>query len=237
MTALEIQYRIRSAPVRPWPFDHIVVENALPGDVYRDIRANLPPIEVYKTLSDLGRVTPGAYPERHVFFLDPARLDRLSLIDQAKADFWAGVSEWLLSEEFLRAMIAPFAEALRRRFNGQVSLKAEACLMRDLPGYALGPHTDKRIKVVSALFYLPGGDDLEDGPIGHLGTSLYVPKDRAFTCAGGPHYPVDGFDKVTTIPFRPNTLFAFPKTERSFHGVERTARPRDLLLYDVFEAA
>jgi hypothetical protein len=39
------------------------------------------------------------------------------------------------------------------------------------------------------------------------------------------------------MPFKPNTLFAFVKTDNSFHGVEPVMDPdtkRWLLLYDVY---
>ncbi len=39
-----------------------------------------------------------------------------------------------------------------------------------------------------------------------------------------------------TMPYLPNTLFGFPKTHTSFHGVEpirETEVRRDLLLYDI----
>jgi hypothetical protein len=44
------------------------------------------------------------------------------------------------------------------------------------------------------------------------------------------------FDRMMTMPFLPNSLFAFLKTHNSFHGVEpiqETGVRRDLLLYDI----
>lgn len=35
------------------------------------------------------------------------------------------------------------------------------------------------------------------------------------------HLPFDAFKKVTTMPFRANSLFAFLRTDWSFHGVDR----------------
>ncbi len=80
------------------------------------------------------------------------------------------------------------------------------------------------------LFYLPAGAS-DPG----LGTSLYRPKDPDFTCPGGPHHPVDRFERLRTVAYRPNTLFAFPKTHNCFHGVEPVPEGavRDLLFYDI----
>jgi hypothetical protein len=82
------------------------------------------------------------------------------------------------------------------------------------------------------LFYLP-----KDESQSHLGTSIYLPKDPKFTCEGGPHYSFENFTRVVTMPFKPNALFAFVKTNNSFHGVEPVLDPdtkRWLLLYDVY---
>jgi hypothetical protein len=95
----------------------------------------------------------------------------------------------------------------------------------------LGPHTDAPHKLLSLLFYCPDDDRQK-----HLGTSVYLPIDPDFRCAGGPHYPHDRFTKVVTMEYRPNALFAFFKTDNSFHGVEpiREAHVlRDLMLYDI----
>lgn len=112
-------------------------------------------------------------------------------------------------------------DALDQKF-GVRSSKDETLLIRDLPGYKITPHTDTPSKVVSMLCYLSGED----------GTSLYKPKLEGFTCSTGKHHRADGFDKVWTAPFRPNSAFIFARTDSSFHGVEPTKAARDLLLYD-----
>ena len=54
--------------------------------------------------------------------------------------------------------------------------------------------------------------------------------------AGSTHHKREQFDLLLTMPYRPNTVFAFLKTPNSFHGVEpvlaRDVR-RDLLLYGI----
>lgn len=64
-----------------------------------------------------------------------------------------------------------------------------------------------------------------------------MPKDPNFRCPGGPHYPHEGFERLKTLPFLPNSLFAFVKTDNSFHGVEPIGDAncrRWLLLYDLY---
>lgn len=244
--ALNLAYAVRNAPMRTWPYHHIVVEDVFPPDLYRAMRENLPPLEAYRKLGDTGRVPKGSYPQRHVLYL--GNPEYMQMMDADACGFWAEVSEWLLSVEVTKAFVDAFKPVLKQRFAGHVNLRSEACLMNDAPGYALGPHTDSPRKAISALFYMPDPDPapeyLIDVPLPinwrlreSLGTSLYAPKQRDFTCAGGPHHPHDRFDRVLTVPFRPNTLFAFAKTDNSFHGVERVAEDaphRELMLYDVF---
>jgi hypothetical protein len=56
-----------------------------------------------------------------------------------------------------------------------------------------------------------------------MGTSFYVPKNRNFTCKGGPHYPFEGFTRVFTVPSYQNTAAGFFRNDKSFHGVEPVA--------------
>jgi hypothetical protein len=46
--------------------------------------------------------------------------------------------------------------------------------------------------------------------------------------------PFGGFRKVATMPCRANSMFAFARSDKSFHGVEpirRADAERDVLLY------
>lgn len=227
-------YAIANAPMRTFPFPHIVVERVFPDDVYQALLQHLPAEERFVRLVDTGRVGGGYSPQRLVLHSRPKDLERL---DEPERAFWAAAFGALLVEEFGSAVFRKFAAVIRDRYAREqqppdsIRWGSEASLNCDLASYALGPHTDSPAKLVSLLFYLPSDDSRP-----HLGTSLYLPKDRAFACKGGPHHPFARFDRVTTVPFRANTLFAFPKTDRSFHGVEAidgAEGRRDLLQYNM----
>jgi hypothetical protein len=96
-------------------------------------------------------------------------------------------------------------------------------LSRDTPGYFIGPHTDK--EKMSILYYLA-----EDESKPHLGTSIYVPKQKGFKCNGRRHHPFEDFKRVKTIPYHPNTGFGFNRCDWSFHGVEKTDALRNVLI-------
>lgn len=139
----------------------------------------------------------------------------------------------MLTGEFAPFVLSKFATFLNQRFGaaGEPEFKSEALLVQDYSTYALPPHTDSPRKVMSFLFYLP-----EDDSMSRLGTSIYIPKDRRQLSEGGGYCRAEDFDLLTTMPYLPNTLFAFVKTPNAFHGVEaiqeRDIR-RDLLLFDI----
>ena len=223
--------RIAAAPVRTLPYPHFYLKGIFPHDFYPELLANLPGDDGFTCLGDTGRVTGDGFNERFVFTLSDAEIEALPA---AKRGFWHEVQSWLLGEALFRALIAKFAAAAAKRFADKldrVQLTCEALVVRDRTNYSIGPHTDALHRFLSLLFYCP-----RDARSEHLGTSLYMPIDRAFTCIGGPHYGFEKFVRLETMPYRPNSLFGFLKTDKSFHGVEPIAEPdvaRDLILYDI----
>jgi hypothetical protein len=226
---LQALYRIANATIRPFPYPHIYVRDVFPEDYYRELRANLPPRDAYTSLKQLGRVGESYPDSRFVLPLEPEVLDNLA---EPLRRFWGGLGNWLYGPTFGQLILGKFRPMLEQRFSGAAGLQFvnEALLVQDYSTYMLGPHTDSPSKVMSFLFYLPEDDSLKN-----LGTSIYVPKNRSFTCAGGPHHPFDQFDRMLTMPYMPNSLFAFLKTPNAFHGVEPISEPvrRDLLLFDL----
>ena len=194
--------RIRNTPVSVYPFPHIFVSDVFDRNMYAAMLASLPGDSEYKSLED-ARGSKG-YPER--FCWTPT------------SGLWKDLANFMLC--------GALKDALCEKF-GVSGNRDEVLVIRDKPGYQIGPHTDTPAKVLSALFYLTSKE------IPEAGTSLYAPKETGFTCPGRAHYPFAKFNRVMTMPFVPNSLFAFAKTDRSFHGVERQAMQRDVLLYDV----
>jgi hypothetical protein len=226
---MALAYNVTNAPIRYFPYPHIYVPDVFPEAFYAEIQRNIPdpaamiPIEQARPVK--------GYKERFVLEIAGEQVETLP---EAKKNFWKDFSGWLLSGRFMNLMLQKFNPFLQQRFKGVqgVQFFNEALLVEDITKYALGPHTDAKRKVLTFLFYLP-----KDESQAHLGTSIYVPRDGSFTCPGGPHYGFEHFQRVATMPFKPNTLFAFMKTDNSFHGVEPVTDPdtkRWLLLYDVY---
>jgi hypothetical protein len=225
-----VLYKIANAPINPFPFPHLYVRDVFPPDFYRELRAHLPPTEALKSLRSLGRVT-DTYPDTRQVL--PLSVDTVQALDEPFRSFWDNLASWLLGGQFGQILLPRFADFLEGRFGDlrQVRFHDEALLVQDHSTYSLGPHSDSPSKVAAFLFYLP-----QDDKLSHLGTSLYVPRSPDLRFNSGAHYQFADFERVATMPFVPNSLFAFLKTENSFHGVEPIAEPsirRDLLLYDI----
>jgi hypothetical protein len=228
---LHAAYKVANAPLNLFPYPHFYIDQIFPNDFYAELQAMLPDPTAMLPIADVRPVR--GYKERFVFELAG---EQLTSLPEQKRFFWEALRKWLIAGRFGQVILNKFGQFLDQRFGKQeVSLYDEALLVQDITNYKLGPHTDTPRKVITLLFYLPKDESQK-----HLGTSMYIPKDPSFRCPGGPHHSHDKFERVFTMPFVPNALFAFLKTDVSFHGVEPIADEdcrRWLLLYDIYVQA
>jgi hypothetical protein len=226
---LHLEYKVANAQVSGFPFPHFYLRDVFPAPYYDELQGHLPDPAALRPLEEARGVQ--GYKERFVLPLADAQLAPLP---EAQGSFWKSLRNALLGGSFGSLLFEKFRSLIEQRFQGNLNREFydEALLVQDVTRYQLGPHTDSTRKVVTVLFYLPKDDSQL-----HLGTSIYVPKDRTFTCPGGPHHPRDKFDRMYSMPFAPNSMFVFLKSSNSFHGVEQVADPdcrRWLLLYDIY---
>jgi hypothetical protein len=207
----------------------LYINDVFPADFYQQLQHNLPDPAAMRPIEEVRAVR--GYKERFVLGLNEASL---ATLPAGKREFWSDFAGWLVGANFRSLVLTKFQSFINQRFAGgsDFELYDEALLVQDITNYKLGPHTDAQHKVVTMLFYLPADDSQK-----HLGTSMYLPHDESFRCPGGPHHAREKFSLLHTNPFLPNTMFAFFKTDNSFHGVEPVADPdcrRWLLLYDIY---
>lgn len=223
---LHLSDRIASAAINPVPFPHCYIQDVFPADFYAGIQRHLPdPMAMIPI--ELARGAKG-YKERFVLELNPGRL---SALPETERNFWSDVAAWLLSGRLQQLMLQKFGPFMERSADA-FEFYADAMLIQDITNYKIGPHCDAPGKVITMLFYLPADDSQA-----HLGTSIYVPKDPTFRCPTGTHHSPEGFNRVTTMPFLPNSLFTFARSDTSFHGVEPVDDPdcrRWLLLFTIY---
>ncbi len=209
-----VKYRIANTPVRAYPFPHFFVENVFPQAYYEQILENWPGTDRFQSIAETGRTSGGAYKERHVCALQ--KIDQEE--DWRGKAFWQEFSTWFLGPTFLQFMVLQYRAwiARGRALPDPLQVSADGLLVQDHTNYAIGPHTDAPHRLVSTLFYCPRDDSQK-----HLGTSVYVPRDKSIPIQISPnHYKHENFIHVDSMPFIPNSMFGFVVSPNSFHGVE-----------------
>lgn len=210
-----LYYRIANAPIRSYPFPHFFIESAFPDDFYQELISSFPDTSHYQNLSQSGKVGRGTYDKRYILSMKEEELSKLPL---SYFFFWQKVNLELNEKGLVSLLMEKFSSSIKQRFGdlmNSLNFWPEAELIRDYQHYSIGPHTDHPVRTITLLFYFPKDDSKS-----HLGTSLYRPMNPKFTCEGLVHHPFEGFVKVQTMPYLPNSILGFVKTETSFHGVE-----------------
>jgi hypothetical protein len=224
-------YQIAHTAVRAYPFPHVFVEDVFPHDFYARLQALLPPDDAYAVASLDANRNPGQ-------LALSARRARTERLDPERRAFWSATLAALDHADTGAWMIAKFYEALSERLGladaetgpGR-DLRGSVTLLRDRRTGGEGPGTGETGTVVTAIFQLARNANRRE-----LGPTLYMPKDPGLRCAGGRCHDRDAFERITTLPYRPNTLLAFPKTDASFVGFEGTDDAeacRDILRFDL----
>ena len=228
--------RLRSAELVFDPYPHYYLENVVPEEYYESILSHLPQSSVYENLYAVTDLKLDHFRHRDQRDFNQGWTELLP--DKLKS-FWNEFNDWFLGPELAQSLLQTFAAPLSERFGEQKSwpeTSVESQLIRHRAGYFLGPHSDLYSKLVVVLFYLAPDSRAE-----HLGTSIYRPKDPSFACPLGTHYSFDDFVRVKTVPYRPNSLLAFLRSDRSFHGVESlleadvSSGNRDLIQYVIYD--
>lgn len=224
-------YKLRNVQIRAYPYPHLYIDSIFPNDFYQKLRKCWPLIESMKCIADTGRTTGNLYRER---FILPLEDDAIGNLDLEVSHFWHDMASWLLGNRFKQEVMKTFESYFPTRFGkmpARLDCTPEALIVRDLTNYSISPHTDTPSRLLSLLFYCP-----QHNTGSHLGTSIYIPKDPGVELDPKLHHSLELFNRISTMEYRPNSLFAFLRTDHSYHGVETITAPeveRDLLLYDI----
>lgn len=210
-----VMKRLANATLATDPYPHFHVTDIFPEDFYQEILDHLPEVNQFQSIAESGFVTQGAYKQRLIL---PLRQEELSRLPFNLFLFWGQFMNALNSDVWLSFLVKNYEQHIKQRFGDhseKVYFSSTADLVCDQSNYSIGPHTDHSIRVLTLLFYLPRSRELA-----HLGTSIYRPINPSFECEGSGHYSFRRFVKLQTIPFTPNSVFGFIRSNRSFHGVE-----------------
>lgn len=199
--------QISAIPVKTHPFLHFHAEQIFPEQFYPELIDHIPELSYFSQSNDF----------KHRHFLNLIN-QKLELLPLPYFLFWHKFATSISTSHFASVLLNKFQPALKERFGENLPLEkigVEISLVCDQSGYSIGPHTDHPNKILTLLFYLPTSRDQE-----HLGTSIYSPKDRSVQYSGHEHHSFEAFNKLSTMPFVPNSVFGFLRSNCSFHGVE-----------------
>nr|WP_298689975.1 hypothetical protein [uncultured Dongia sp.] len=203
---LDLVRVVDKAALRNAPFDHICMENVFPAEFYRELLEKLPAVEQYHPLHQRDALRPDGSSTRMRMYLYPENLWRLP---RPQRSLWSKVAAALSSPELENAFKRKFRTALEDRFQQEaegIPLYPVPILVRDLPGYRIGIHSDVPSKAITVQFYLPS-----DTSQAHLGTIFHTTKQK------------DGSDRPTAMQFLPSSGYAFPvRQKESWHSAPTT---------------
>jgi hypothetical protein len=196
---------VETTPMDIAPFPHLELSNVFPAELYSEVIDNLPETRFYGELKHADALLPNGRSARRKLELRPARL---RCLPSKLCVFWTAIAEALTSKMVMQAYRSKFSQILaERRSDSLVNapFRPAAMLLRDLAGYKISIHTDSFRKAITTQYYLP-----RDFSQAHLGTSFHTDEKGIFT-------------NSRTLEFAPNTGYAFPVTENSWHSVQQTS--------------
>jgi hypothetical protein len=178
------------------PFSYFWGTSFWSEELYSDLVSSLPPIEQYESfyhrdaVNDYGST-------RYRLILDKSGLGR---IEQGKRGIWWDLVETLKSKSFQEVVYHKLG------VSRSVPSRIEVLLYRDISGYKISPHTDKR-KIITTQFYLPKDDSIEE-----VGTELYLKSGK------------EEFTIYKKMKFLPRYGYGFAVSDRSWHGVSTISK-------------
>lgn len=220
-----VRRAIASAPLMTDPYEHIVVEPLLPGDVYDLLVRAIPPAE---------------------FFDDHDRIKQnltfpMEYGPSLAAKVWGYFDDVIARTMIRPAVLEKFHEPLQSHFAmvfgadfvGRANELPQAAsggrLMLRRPGYHLDPHRDPKRSMLTCLMYLAREGDSEQH-----GTHVFRVHGDAEADYKQTYYPEQAGGRcelVKVVPYRPNSMLVFLNS-RGAHGADIPAdAPADLERY------
>ncbi len=195
--------KIESAPIDPRPSDNFYMEDVFDPDIYAEILARLPNTNDYDFIDHPDAVLPDGTKTRKLLDITDETLSRLHPADSA---FWRQLRTVFTSSLLQAAITRKFLQPILGLYQGHIpEMVTVPIFYRDFPGYYITPHTDAPFKIATLQFYFP-----KDNSQIHLGTSFHEKQDN-------------GFSLLKTNQFKPNSAYAFVRTNNSWHSVQPLA--------------
>lgn len=209
--AAHVRHAIAAAPLLSDPFEHIVVEDVLPRDVYQLLVQAIPPLPFFTDTDRLKQDLPipmdfgPAYHRRIWGFVDEVLAQRI-ITPAVMARFHEPLQQYY---------DVIFGPGFREQANALPLSTSGGRLMLRRPGYHLGPHRDPKRSLFTCLLYLakPGDDEAHGTRLYRVSNDreahykqTYYPEREGHTC-----------ELAKVVPFRPNSMLVFLNSKGA-HG-------------------
>ncbi len=217
-----VVHSVEAARAVEKPFFHLEFDHVFPDDIYAQILRLMPESRDYRPMHGRSKghdLEDGTH-TRVKIDLFPEYIRNLP---PEKRALWDVVGRALTSDKVRQAFMRRLAPGLSKRFGkdfAKVGMYPIPVLTRDIPGYLITPHTDTFWKGITVQLYLPETDANTD-----LGTVFHDV------------LPDGSKPKHTQMRFAPNTGYAFPVGEASWHSADRVhdrVKTRDSILLTYF---
>jgi hypothetical protein len=209
--------KIESASIDPRPSDNIYMEDVFDQAIYQEILARLPKTDDYDFIDHPDAMLPDGTRTRKLMDVTDETLSRLNPADKA---FWQQLRSVFTSTALQQAITRKFLQPILGLYQGKIpEMVTVPIFYRDFPGYYITPHTDAPFKIATMQFYFA-----KDHSQIHLGTSFHEKQ-------------TNGFSLLKTNQFKPNSAYAFVRTNNSWHSVQQLAKHesiRDSLALTVY---
>lgn len=219
--------RLNNTSVENYPYPHFFINNIFTDEFYQFLRTICPLDSECPNLKELGLV-PRGYPDNRQTLPIKDYLRRHTHLYTYVTDRYRQTELRRLYNWFK----AFFLPRMLTKFNIQQPAKMydELLYVVDSKGYGLHSHTDYEMKIFSALFYMP-----TDNIGSEYGTNIDIPEDPTYTSSRNKFNPTIKFNIWKTVPFVQNSMFAFLRTDNSFHSVSKIDQDikRYTLVYDI----
>jgi hypothetical protein len=217
---------IDHAPEEKIPFFHLRLQDVFPSDLYAQLLQLMPEPSDYRMMSGRTKRSTRIYEgvsTRTKMDLLPEYIYHLP---SEKRHYWDLVSKAICSDEVQAAFIARFSTYLTVRHGAVLSKEKKRpfylvpTLVRDISGYKVKIHTDTHWKAITIQIYLP-----PDNSISEVGTVFHA------------RNPEQTFERITRMPFVPNSGYAFAVDKNTYHSVDEVGpdvRQRDSIMLTYF---
>ena len=204
------------------PYYYLDIDGIWPSDFYEELIQRTPDsLKGYSPLS-------AKYNNRFRYELGHGENVAFSLSDLSlftnKQDrkFWSEFQKmFIVNKDFPLAIMEKYGDKLF--YNPKDPWEVNCRMCKDMTGYSIGVHSDRRDKLFSTIFYTPKKFDVSKRK--DWGTQILVAKKGKENINSEIHhaYNEDGssndFELHKWVECRPNAMFSWSISTVSFHGV------------------